>query len=73
MELPGKEGNRTTASITGTIITDLFKEHPNIMLTLFDLLNFLNASIMQKKAAIKRVLQHTFKDTYGYSKIIQDK
>ena len=68
-----KKENRITATITVTIITNLFKDHPNIMLTLFDLLNFLNAGIVNEKPAFKRVLQHTFKATNGYSNIMQDK
>ena len=66
---PAKKENRITATITVTII-DLLKDHPNIMLTPFDLLNFLTAVIVNEKAAFKRVLQHTFKATNGYSKIM---
>ena len=68
-----KNNNRIRMTITINTITSLFRDHPNIMISLLDLLKFLNAGIAHQKAAIGDVLQHTFRETNGYSKILEDK
>ena len=48
----------------------LFRNHPNVEVTLFDLLNYINAGISHQKTVIKQVFQQTVRVTAGYSKLV---